>query len=739
MQAQEHRQSEHQELLTLRQHTRPHIVRRRRVPQIAQMNMVECGAACLAMILSYYGCQTNVSEIRERCGIGRDGLSALSLARVARDYGMRVRSVSLQKNDLRFVRLPAIVYWEFDHFIVVERWSPKYVDVVNPATGRMRITAEEFDVGFTGVVIQLEPGTHFMRHDYHPQLSLRTYIASCFKQAPWTFLQVMGASLLLQLFGLALPLLTKVVVDRVVPAHTVSVLSLLGIGLLVMLLAQLVTMSLRGTLLVYLQARVDLHMMFDFFEHLLTLPLRFFQQRSSGDLLARLGSNAVIRDLLSNQLVSTVLDSGFVIVYLIILFWQSYLFGLCVLGIGLLQICLLLCTKRPLQELTMRELVAQGKAQGYENEILTGIISLKAAGVEQRAFQHWSNLFCEQLNISVRRNLFSTLIDTAMVVFQTFSPLILLWIGVIQVLSGAMPIGTMLALNALAIAFLTPLSSLVSSGRSIQLAQAHLERLADVMEAEPEQQPGQVRQPGQLKGNITLKNISFRYSPHTPDTLKNITVDIAAGQRVAIVGRTGSGKSTLGKLLLGLHLPTQGELCYDGIPLHLLNYQSVRSQFGVVMQDATVFSGTVRENIAFNDPTIDLDSVVRAAQIAELHDDIMSMPMGYDTYIAEQGSMLSGGQRQRLMLARAIVHYPVLLLLDEATSALDTTTESRVEQNLRSLACTQVIIAHRLSTIRNADIILVLDDGKIVERGTHQELLRLGGYYTQLVQSQSTS
>ena len=711
-------------------------VGRRKVPQMMQMSAVECGAACLAMILSYYGRPTSISEIREHCGIGRDGLSAQSIVRAARDYGLRVRAIALQKNDFRDVRLPAIVHWEFDHFLIVERWNLKYVDIVDPATGRMRVTAEEFDLGFTGVVLLFEPGVHYHRDHTRSQAGVRTYIARWLQQAPWTLIQVLVASLFLQVFGLGIPVLTKVVVDHILPLHQPSAMTILGLGILVLLGAQLVTMMLRAILLVYLQAHVDMSMMLSFFEHLLSLPLYFFQQRASGDIISRLNSNVLIRETLSNQLVSTVLDGSFVTVYVLILFWQSRIFGLLVLAIGLIQVALLLGTNRPLRELSMRELIAQGRSQSYVTEVLGGMVSLKASGAEQRAFQHWSNLFFEQLNVSVRRNTLSSIVDAAMSLFQSLAPLLLLWIGTLQVLNGTMQVGTMLALNALAMAFFLPLASLVSSGQKLQLVRSHLERLVDVMEADPEQQTQLVQQPPKLSGEIRLQHVSFRYGSQSPDVLKDISVVIQAGQKVALVGRTGSGKSTLGKLLLGLYVPTQGEILYDHIPLRALNYQAVRAQFGTVMQEATVFSGTVRQNIAFNDPTMDLERIAQAARMAALHDDIMSMPMGYETSISEQGSALSGGQRQRLALARALAHTPVLLLLDEATSSLDAVTEQIVERNIATLDCTQIIIAHRLSTIRNADKILVLDEGCIVESGTHQELLRRNGYYAKLVQSQ---
>jgi ATP-binding cassette subfamily B protein len=713
--------------------------KRRRVPVLRQMTAVECGAASLAMILSYHGRKTSVSEMRERCGVGRDGLSALSIVRTARSYGLRVRAITLQENDFRYVSLPAIVHWGFNHFLIVERWTSRYVDLVDPAVGRRRVTAEEFDNSFTGVVLTFEAGVNFDRSAAKRQVNLAHYALNYVRLAPFSLLQVLGASLLLQLFGLVVPALTVLIVDAIVPDKLQGALTVLALGLLILFLAQLTTMLLRSSVLLYLQTKVDTQMMLGFFEQLLALPVRFFQQRSSGDILARLSSNTIVRDTISNQLVSTVLDGAFVLVYLIILFTASPLFGLLVALLGVLQIVLLMFTNRAVRELAARELIAQGKSQGYAAEALVGMVTLKASGAEYRALQRWSNLFFDQMNASVRRTYVSSIINTVLTTLQTFSPVLLLVFGTYLALSGSLQIGTMLALVALATAFLTPLSSLVTTGQKLQLVHSHLERIADVMEAEPEQDLLRVRESPRLQGAIRLNQVNFQYDPHSASILNDISISITPGQKVAIVGRSGSGKTTLGNLLLGLSLPTSGEIFYDDIPLRTLDYQMVRSQFGVVTQASSIFSGSIRENISLNNPAMDMESVIRAARAAAIHDDIMGMPMEYETMVSEGGSAFSGGQRQRLALARALANRPVLMLLDEATSALDVITEQLVEQNLRELACTQIIIAHRLSTIRNADLILALDGGKIVERGTHQELLAREGYYAGLIQSQLAS
>jgi ATP-binding cassette, subfamily B, bacterial len=754
--SQAHRQGKHGEAIGQRQLAQPpqqreaqnhqqeigrgtpskrHKKRWRRVPELRQMSTVECGACCLAMILNYYGRRISVSQVQEFCGVGRDGLSALAIAKAARQYGLRVRAVSVKKHDPRFIALPAIIHWEFNHFMVVERWSSRHVDVVDPAVGRRRLSLEEFEEGFTGILLMLEPGAQFERRASVRSLSLWAYLRSL-PHMYGVVAQVIGTSLLLQIFGLGTPLLTAIIVDQIIPTKASSLLIVLGLGMLFLIVMQGVMKLLRASLLIYLQTRIDAQMMLNFFEHLLSLPYRFFQMRFNGDLLARVDSNTAIRDLLTSQMVSTLLDGCTVIVYLIALLVESRLIAGITVAIGAFQVALLLATAPAIRRLTMRDLVAQGKTESYLNEVLAGIATVKAAGAEQRALSRWTNLFFDEMNISIRRNYLLAVVGIAFEILQLLSPLLLLWIGAAQVINASMSLGTMLALNTLAVSFLGPLSSLATSGQKIQVARAHFDRLADVLESKPEQDLQQVMTPPRLRGRVDLRNVSFQYDPHSAPVLSEISLHIRPGQKVALVGKTGSGKSTLGKLLIGLITPTRGDILFDGIPLQQLNYQEVRRQFGVVLQEAFIFSGSVRDNIAFNNPEIDRSQIVKAAKAAAIHDDIEKMPMGYETLLSEGGSAFSGGQRQRLALARALANHPTLLLLDEATSALDVATERAVEQNMHRLSCTQIVIAHRLSTIRNADLILVLDQGHIVEQGTHRQLLRQRGFYAQLIKIQ---
>ncbi|HWV22732.1 MAG TPA: peptidase domain-containing ABC transporter, partial [Thermomicrobiales bacterium] len=364
---------------------------------------------------------------------------------------------------------------------------------------------------------------------------------------------------------------------------------------------------------------------------------------------------------------------------------------------------------------------------------IKGIATLKASGAETRTLDHWSGLFAEQLTASVRRGHVSALIGTLLTVLRLLAPLLLLWIGALRVLDGSMSLGTMLALQALAASVLTPLTSLVANAQQFQMVGAHLERLGDVLEAEPEPTGGI---DVEVTGRIALDNVSFRYDDRSRHVLRNISLEIEPGQKIALVGRTGSGKSTLAKLLLGLYEPTAGEVRYDGVSMQHLNRGTLRRQLGVVMQDPVLFSGSIRENITFNDASLTQEQVVEAATLAAIHDEISAFPMGYDTWLSEGGGGLSGGQRQRLALARALAHHPCIVLLDEATSSLDVATEARIERNLRDTEATRIVIAHRLSTIRDADQILFLEDGMIVERGSHDELMELEGQYAALVNQQ---
>jgi len=710
-----------------------------KVPVVMQFSATECGAACLAMILSYFGRRTDVSEVRALMQIGRDGVTAQAIARVGRTFGLRVRAFSLEPADLRQIALPAVAHWKFEHFVVVERFSNEFVDIIDPALGRRRVSSQVFSDAFTGIALTFEPGADFVQRRSAGRPAWLGYFVSMLWRTPGLLVQVVLATFLLQVLGLASPVFTQVLIDQVLPAHSFDLLTILGVGLIVLILAQMVLRFLRSVLLLNLQARLDAQLMLGFFEHLLRLPYAFFQQRSSGDLLMRLSSNERIREALSDQTFSIVLDGMLVITYLAVLLARQPSLAALALGFGGAQALIVLLTVGLRRNQSREALALESEQHGYAVETLRGVSTLKASGMEERAFDAWMNLFFKSLNATTRKSYTATVIDTITWLIRAAAPLTMFWIGIQQAMAGSVSLGQMLALNSLAVAFLSPLSSLVSSVQQLQSVGVRLARIADVLETEPEQvSRGELVAP-RLRGDIQLRQVSFRYDADAPFILRDVSLTIPAGQKIAIVGRSGSGKSTLVSLLLGLLQPTSGKVCYDYMNLCMLDYRAVRSQIGVVLQEPFLFSGSIRQNIAFHAPGISMDRVTVAARLAAIHDDIVVMPMGYDTRVSEGGSALSGGQRQRLSLARALAAQPRILILDEATSHLDTLTEQALEKNLSQLDCTRIVIAHRMSTVRDADQIIVLERGQIVECGTHEELMQRGRQYAELVRSQKNA
>lgn len=711
-------------------------MRRRRVPVVLQTTVADCGAACLAMMLGYHGYAVSLRDVRGRLGTSRDGLSALALIGAGRDYGLTARAYSVTPADLARMP-PAIVHWDFNHFLIVEWWTPESVEVVDPATGRRSMTAEEFDDGFTGVVLVLEPGPEFRPRKsapaWHPWRGRLLDAVLVRHRALW--LQVLLASLLLQVLGLVLPALTEVVVDDVLQADGQMLLTLIGVGLILTVLCQFVVGLLRNALLVSLRVRADAELTTEVVQHLLALPYGFFAQRGAADLVMRTGSVSVLREMVASNVLPLLLDAPLALVYLFLVCLRDPVLGAFLATTAMLQIGLLVGTHRRIAGLSQQELVAQSLAGGYLVETIEGIETLKAGGGEMVALERWSRRFVAALNATARAGAMVGLVDATLSSIRVLAPLGLLWLGAWRVLDGSLSVGAMLGLAALAGAALAPLNTLAGSLQLLQTASAHLERLLDIVEAETEHAGRLDRPAPSLRGGIDVENVSFRHDPRAPWILRDVSFSVAPGQKIALVGRSGSGKSTLARILLGLYPPTGGRVLYDGAPAEEHAPSSLRRQFGVVTQDPVLFTGTIRDNITLGEPGASMARVEEAARLACIHDEIAGLPMQYETMLSE-GDGLSGGQRQRVALARALLPRPSVLVLDEATSHLDTETEAAIEASLSGLSQTRIVIAHRLSTVRDADLILVLDGGRIAEQGSHDALVARGGIYSQLVEHQ---
>ncbi len=696
--------------------------------------MADCGAAALCMALAYHGRHVSLSEMHEATGTGRDGVDALRLTEAATAYGLRARGVTTELDDLQVMPRGTVLHWGAAHFVVLESTSRRGVTIVDPAAGRYRVPWQAVNDLYSGVAIMLEPTTSFAAGGRKAPGALHhaRRLLSRSSGIGW----VLATSVVVRLMALAVPVLTGVIVDQIVPADDGGLLKVVAAVMAALICYSALATFLRAHLLLRLRSRLDVEMTLGFLEHLVDLPYAFFLKRSSGDLMMRLRSNATVREILTSGTIAALLDGVLATAYLAAIFVLSPQLGLLVVALGAAQVIVLLSARRRNQHLMGEALATEARSQSYAYEMFSAVETLKAAGAERRAVSHWTNLFVAELNVSLRRGRLSAAVETAIHGLALLSPIAVLLFGTYLVGSGQLSLGTMLALAALSTAFLEPLGILVGTVLQIQLLGSYMARLDDVFDTPTETAGRDLRHAPELTGALRAEGLTFRYTPHGPPAIDGVDLDVRPGQVLAVVGRSGSGKSTLARLLLGLYAPDGGRVLLDGIDMATLHPRSVRSQIGVVTQNPYIFGLSIRDNLALGDPSLPLERLEAAAELAGIADDIDAMPMGWNTPLVDAGASLSGGQRQRLALARALAPQPRLLLLDEATSNLDTVTEARVHANIARLGCTVVLVAHRLATVIDADCIVVMDAGRVVEVGRHRDLMAAGGHYAQLVAGQ---
>jgi NHLM bacteriocin system ABC transporter peptidase/ATP-binding protein len=704
---------------------------RARVPYVPQMEVTECGAACLAMVLGYHGHHAPLAELRQACGVSRNGADLLAVARAARRYGLAAEGLRVEMDQLEQVPVPAILHWDFEHFVVLERVTRDRALLVDPASGRRSMALEELGRHFTGIALGLTPSTALQpRSRTRPSLARYRQI---FRESLPSIFQVLLASFALQIVALVFPMATQILLDSIIVPHQPAWLWALCAALAAAVLTKALLSLVRSFVVQGLRTVLDVTLMSRFLQHLLHLPLSFFQQREAGDLVQRVHSNTTLQNLLSSQSVSALLDGFLLIGYAALMIAFDVKLGLLIIAAGLLRVALLLFVRGRSQLAMASELTAGGREYGALLEALSGLETTKASGAENRMIQRWSHRMTGRVNSSLERRRLTMYAGHVAVVLQGLTTAAVFFVGGEQVIAQRMTIGTFASFLALQSLFMTPLESMLQTVTQLQYLGNHLERLDDVLTT-PVEPSGSV-DPGKLSGAVELQGVSFGYSASEPPTLQEISVSIRAGEKVAIVGPSGAGKSTLARLLLGMHLPSTGRILFDGRDLRELDLKKVRSQMGVVLQDTFLFDDTVRSNLSLKDEEIPLERLRGAAELACVHDVIEAMPEGYASRVGDNGNVLSGGQRQRLNLARALALEPAMLLLDEATSALDLDTERRVHSNLAQLGCTRILIAHRLATVRDADRILVLSDGRVVQEGSYDELSAREGLFRSLVEA----
>ncbi|MFE6253974.1 NHLP family bacteriocin export ABC transporter peptidase/permease/ATPase subunit [Agromyces sp. NPDC057865] len=719
--------------------------RRVRTSTVLQMDATECGAASLRMVLAYHGRWVPLTELRQASGVSRDGVTVANVLQAARAYGMEAVEVDEEVDELRAEDLPVIVFWGFNTFVVVEGYAPGRWFLNDPAHGTRTVTDEEFDRSFTGVVLRMRPGDGFRTGGTPPRVLAA--LARRVRHSMGGLLFAVLAGLLLVIPGLAAAVATKAFVDQVLveeqPGAIWPLLGLLtGAALVILVLSVL-----RQHYLLRLETKLALHSSGVFLWHVLRLPVSFYAQRSPGEVSGRVSRNDRVAVLLSSEVAAVLIDSVVVVFYFIVM--AGYSPGLTLVGVAaaVVNVLLLRAVGRRRRDENLRVLQDRGALLGSAMSGIRSIESVKAAGRESDLFARIAGLHAKTVSGAQHLGMASLPLFVVPPLLAALTTAAILGWGGLTVVTGAMSLGTLIAFQLLMTRATEPIGRFVQLGGTLQEISGDLERLDDVLTnpvddlADPPSPPsstGAATHPVRLTGWLELRDLTFGYSPLEAPLLDGVSLVVRPGSRVAIVGGSGSGKSTITRLVSGLFRPWSGQVLLDGVPRDEWPRDTVTTSLALVDQNITLFSGTVRDNLTLWDTSIPEHRVVQAAHDACIHDQIARRPDGYLTTVRESGSNFSGGEAQRLEIARALVGEPRILILDEATSALDPTTEEQIDRNIRRRGCTTLIVAHRLSTIRDCDEIVVMDRGRIAERGTHDEMIGRGGAYASLFAADGT-
>ncbi|RFU83022.1 NHLP family bacteriocin export ABC transporter peptidase/permease/ATPase subunit [Streptomyces triticagri] len=709
-----------------------------RTPTVLQMEAVECGAAALAMVLAHHGRHVPLEELRIACGVSRDGSRASNVLKAARSYGLTAKGMQMEPAALAEVEAPAILFWEFNHYVVYDgtgrRLGRKGVYVNDPDKGRRFVPAEEFDTSFTGVVLVLAPGEDFRPGGRRP--GVMKALPARLRGTAGTMVAALLASLLLVAVGASLPALSRTYIDLFLIGRQTSLLGALfaSMGAMVALTVVLTWLQqanlLRGRIISSTLGSAR------FLRHLLRLPVTFFAQRSPADLVQRLASNDAVAETLARDLTAAGVDGIVVLLYAALLWTYDPQLTLVGVGIALLNIVAMRIVVRLRATGTQKLRADSAKLTNTSYTGLQLIETMKATGGENGYFRRWAGQHATTLDEQQRLGVPSAWLGVVAPALATVNSAVILWIGGLRAVEGHLSIGLLVAFQALVTRFTAPITRLNGVAGRIQDFAADVARLKDVENFPVDtlySRPEPAASTRRLTGHVALEAITFGYSPLDKPLLTDFSLSVGPGQQVALVGGSGSGKSTVSRLISGLYSPWEGTIRIDGQRLEDIPRGALAASVSFVDQDVFLFEGTVRDNVALWDPSIPDDAVVTALQDACLYDLVARRPGGIHARVEQDGRNFSGGQRQRLEIARALVRRPSILVLDEVTSALDAETELSVIDSLRRRGCACVVIAHRLSTVRDSDEIVVLDHGRIVERGRHERLVAAGGPYAELV------
>ena len=708
-----------------------------KTPTIYQMEATECGAASLAMVLGYYGCFVPLEQMRIETGVSRDGCNARNILRAARKFGMVCKGYTKSVEDLSKIRTPAIIHWNFNHFVVFEGFKGGCPYINDPAVGRRKLTLEDLDDAFTGIVLVFEPGENFQKKKRTS--SLFGFVRERLKGQRAAVAALITAGLLLVVPGLVTPVYSQIFIDNIILGGSSDWLGALLLAMAGTILFQSLFTWYRGLVLVKLQSKMALVSAHKFLYRMFRLPISFFDQRYAGDLTQRVGNNNNVSDSLAGDLAETALNTFVACFYLVLmLIYSPLLTAIGVAGVGINLLVSYLISKK-VATLSMKAQQDSGKMVGAIYSGLSITSTLKASGAENEYVSRVLGHYARNAGTEQRLGKVQEILSAAPQAISASASILVLMTGGTLVINGAITAGMLVAFNQLLSSFTTPINDLVGFINRVQTLKADMSRVEDIQKYEmaPQFLQEEVHPlEEKLSGDVQLKEISFGYSILAEPLIKDFTFHVQPGHSVALVGSSGCGKSTVAKIISSLYDPWDGEILADGIPLRQIPPEIVSASIATVNQSITIFTGTIRENLTLWNKSIMEQDIVRAAKDACIHDMITKLPGAYDFKLTEEGQNLSGGQRQRLEIARALVLNPSILVMDEATSALDPIVEKEVMDNIKRRGCTCIIVAHRLSTIRDCDEILVMQKGKIVQRGTHEELREQEGLYRDLISNE---
>ncbi len=709
-----------------------------KTPTLLQMEAVECGAAALGIVLGHFGRLEPLEKLRVDCGVSRDGSKAGNMVRAARKYGLEAQGYRLEPEGLHTLPLPQILFWNFNHFVVLEGIKGEKVFLNDPALGPRVVTKEELDHSFTGVVMAFRPGPRFKKGGERRTLARSLAERLRGFRVPVTYSLLVGLSLMVP--GLVVPIFSKMFVDDTLIHNDVSwsnpllaaMAAALGIIYLLTLLQQTNLLRFQSKLAVVTSA--------SFLRHIMRLPLEFFSQRFGGEIASRVMINDRVAQLLSGDLASNAISVVTILLYTILMFQYDVWLTFTGVFIACFNLVALGYVSKRRVDLNQRFLQEEGKLLGTAINGLQQIETIKATGAEPDLFARWAGYQAKVVNAEQDLGVPTYFLMVIPPLLTSLNNLGILSLGALRVMQGELSMGDLVAFQALMATFLAPVNQLVNLGPKLQDAQGDMNRLDDVFNNPideryqlPEGEDGMQDRP--VEGRLELRNITFGYSPLAPPLIENFDLALEPGDRVALVGNSGSGKSTVAKLAAGLFKPWGGEILLDGRPLSNTPRRLLVSAMAVVDQEIFMFEGSIRDNLTLWNTSISEEDLVKAARDACIHDMIVARSGGYDSMVAEGGANFSGGQRQRLEIARALAGSPSVLILDEATSALDPSTEKQVMDNIHRRGCTCLIVAHRLSTIRDSNEIIMLQEGRVKQRGTHREMIQLDGPYSQLIKA----